>query len=139
MAKISLEPYLFFKGNCREAMEFYKEVFGGELRFDEADPEQMGDMPNKDWFKGKLMHCSLKGPVNLMASDSPIASNKTAKVELSLGGTDEPEMRKIFDNLAEGGKVKMPLKKQFWGDIYGQLEDKYGVEWMMNIGEMASK
>ncbi len=139
MAKISLEPYLFFKGDCREAMEFYKKVFGGELRFDEANLEQMGDMPNKKWFEGKLMHCSLKGPVNLMASDSPIASSKTAKVELSLGGTDEPEMRKIFDSLAEGGKVKMPLKKQFWGDIYGQLEDKYGVEWMMNIGEMVSK
>ena len=135
MGKVSLEPYLFFKGNCREAMEFYESVFGGELEISEADPEQMGDMPNKDWFKGKIMHCSLKGPVNLMASDTPGASDKTAKIELSLGGTDEKAMREMFDKLAEGGKVKMPLEKQFWGDIYGQLIDKYNVDWMMNIGK----
>jgi PhnB protein len=134
MANISLEPYLFFDGSCKEAMEFYKSVFGGELQVSEADPEQMGDMPNKDWFKGKIMHASLKGPVNLMASDSPTASAKAAKIELSLGGTEEAEMRKTFDALAAGGKVKMPLEKQFWGDIYGQITDKYDIDWMMNIG-----
>jgi PhnB protein len=134
MANISLEPYLFFNGNCREAMEFYKSVFGGELEISEADPAQMGDMPNADWFKGKIMHCSLKGPVNMMASDSPTASEKAAKIELSLGGADEAEMRQTFEKLAEGGKVKMPLEKQFWGDIYGQITDKYNVDWMMNIG-----
>lgn len=134
MDAVSLEPYLFFKGNCREAMEFYKSVFGGELEISDADPAQMGDMPNADWFKGKVMHASLKGPVNLMASDSPTASDKAAKIELSLGGTDEKAMRELFDKLAEGGKVKMPLQKQFWGDVYGQLLDKYNIDWMMNIG-----
>jgi PhnB protein len=134
MGKISLEPYLFFNGNCREAMEFYKSVFGGELEISDADPEQMSDMPNKDWFKGKIMHSSLKGAVNLMASDSPKASDKTAKIELSLGGTDEKLMRETFDKLAMGGTIKMPLEKQFWGDVYGQLTDKYNVDWMMNIG-----
>lgn len=135
MANISIEPYLFFNGNAREAMEFYKSVFGGELQVTEADPAQMGDMPNKDWFKGKLMHASLKGPVNLMATDSPKASAKSAKVELSLGGTDEAKMREIFDKLSAGGKVNMPLEKAFWGDIFGSLQDKYGVDWMMNIGD----
>lgn len=139
MSKISLEPYLFFSGECREAMEFYKSVFGGELEISDADPEQMGDMPNKEWFKGKVMHASLKGPVNLMASDSLKASEKATKIELSLGGTDEKAMREIFDKLAEGGTVKMPLEKQFWGDIYGQLTDKYQIEWMMNIGEGMGK
>jgi len=139
MADISLEPYLFFNGNCREAMEFYKSVFKGELEFTDADIEQMGDMPNKDWFKGKVMHCSLKGPVSLMASDSPKASDKAAKIELSLGGIDETGMRKVFDKLAEGGNIKMPLKKEFWGDIYGQLTDKYGIDWMMNIGAAGNK
>ena len=134
MANISLEPYLFFSGNCREAMEFYKSVFGGNVDYSEADPEQMGDMPDKEWFKGKIMHASLKGPVNIMASDSKIASDKSAKIELSLGGTDEKEMREIFDKLAAGGKVKMPLEKQFWGDVYGQITDKYNIDWMMNIG-----
>jgi PhnB protein len=135
MASISVEPYLFFNGNAREAMEFYKGVFGGELELTEADPEQMGAMPNKDWFKGKLMHSSLKGPVNLMASDSPQASNQAAKVEISLGGTDEAALRAIFDKLTEGGTVKQKLEKQFWGDIFGSLQDKYGVDWMMNIGD----
>jgi PhnB protein len=138
MADINLEPYLFFNGNCREAMEFYKSVFGGEVTYNDADPDQMGDMPNKDWFKGKIMHASLRGPVNIMASDSPTASDKAAKVELSLGGTDEKMMRETFDKLAEGGKVKMPLKKEFWGDTYGQILDKYGIEWMMNIGSNMS-
>ena len=135
MAKVSLEPYLFFKGDCREAMEFYKDTFGGELELTDADPEQMGDMPNKEWFEGKVMHSSLKGDVNLMASDSKIASAKAAKVELSLGGTDEKKMREIFDKLGEGGKVEYPLTKEFWGDIFGRVTDKYGVQWMMNIGE----
>ena len=54
----------------------------------------------------------------------------------TLGGTDEAQMRKIFDGLAKGGKVRMPLEKQFWGDIFGNLTDKYGVEWMMNIGSI---
>jgi PhnB protein len=138
MANISLEPYLFFHGECREAMEFYKSVFGGEVEYNEADSEQMGDMPDKDWFKGKIMHASLKGSVSLMASDSTKASEKAAKVELSLGGTDEAAMRKIFDSLAEGGTVKQPLEKQFWGDIFGQLTDKYNIDWMMNIGSNMS-
>ncbi|HZP55365.1 MAG TPA: VOC family protein [Candidatus Saccharimonadales bacterium] len=136
MAKVTLEPYIFFKGNCREAMEFYKSVFGGELEIMDADPEQMGDMPNKDWFKGKVMHCTLKGgDITFMASDSSIASDKAAKVELSLGGTDEDHMRTIFDKLADGGKIEMPLEKQFWGDIFGRVTDQYGVQWMMNIGD----
>src|SRR5881392_1183757 len=124
MAKISLEPYIFFKGNCREAMEFYKGIFGGELEVSDADPSKMGDMPNKEWFKDKVMHSSLKGSVNLMASDSMIASDKAAKVELSLGGTEEAQMREIFDKLGQGGKVEMPLEKQFWGDVFGRVTDK---------------
>ena len=136
---MNLEVYLFFKGNCREAMEFYKSVFGGELEIMDANPEQLGDMPGKDWFKGKIMHCTLKGgDVTFMASDSPKASPEAKKISLSLNGTDDAKMRKIFDQLAEGGKVSMPLKKQFWGDVFGSLMDTYGVEWMMNIGDMSS-
>ena len=137
MAGISLEPYLFFKGNCREAMEFYKSVFGGELQMSTVgeSPEVPG-MPNlnKDW----IMHASLKGDVNLMASDTQKASDKMAKVELSLGGTDEDKMRKIFDGLSTDGTVRMPLEKQFWGDVYGAVTDKFGVEWNMNIGDMGA-
>ncbi len=137
MSKLRLEPYLFFKGNCREAMEFYKSVFGGKLDVMEVNMKDFEgyDMPNKEWFKGKIMHAKLEGDFTILASDSPKASAKMAKVELNIGGEDEAKMRKIFDGLAKGGKVNTPLKKQFWGDIWGNVTDKFGVDWMMNIGK----
>lgn len=142
MSDISLEPYIFFKGNCREAMEFYKSVFGGELTTQMADdvPADTQNYKEEDKLraeamKGMVMHSSLEGgAVKLMASDSPKASPAAKKISLSLGGYDEAKMRKIFDDLSAGGKVFMPLAKQFWGDTFGSLTDKYGVEWMMNIG-----
>lgn len=135
MHKVTLEPYIFFKGNCQEAMEFYKSVFGGELTAQKMD-EVPADVPKMEGFSGDMiMHASLEGgAVKLMGSDSPRASAEAKKVSLSLGGYDEELMRKIFDSLSEGGKVFMPLKKEFWGDIFGSLTDKFGVEWMMNIG-----
>ena len=132
MVKVTLNPYLFFDGNCREAMEFYKGVFGGTLNvmtYDEAPGQQAGAM------KGKVMHASLtEGDADLMASDSPQPDRSgTGKISLSLSGTDEQRLRSIFDRLAGGGKVTSPLKKEFWGDTYGSLTDRFGVEWMVNI------
>jgi len=133
MSDINLEAYLFFKGNCLQAMKFYKSVFGGELTtqtYAEV-PQMKADESKKDW----VMHATLQGgAVKLMASDTENASPKAAKVALSLGGYDETRLREIFGKLSAGGKVNMPLKKEFWGDIFGSLIDKYGVEWMMNIG-----
>jgi len=137
MENMSLEPYLFFKGNAKEAMEFYKSVFGGELTMStlgESPKEVLEQMKIDESRYGEIMHASLKGPVNLMGSDSQMASDHSAKVELSLGGTGEAQMRQIFDKLAEGGQVRMPLSKQFWGDTFGMLTDKFGVDWMVNIG-----
>jgi PhnB protein len=138
MGKIKLSPYIFFKGNAREAMEFYKSIFGGELTMqtiaevpDDAMPPDM----KKEDVKDQIMHARLHGgEVDLMGSDSRKASVKTAKVELSLSGADETKMRKVFDSLAQGGKITMPLEKQFWGDSFGMLTDKFGVDWMVNIG-----
>ena len=136
MANLSVVPYLFFKGNCREAMEFYKDAFGGKLTVQtmaESGPEmQMPEMKSTD-----VMHARLVGPVMLMASDSPKASAKSAKIELAINGpsADETEMRTMFDKLAEGGEVTMKLEKMPWGDIYGQLTDKYGIQWMFDIGD----
>jgi PhnB protein len=132
MVNVTLNPYLFFDGNCREAMEFYKGVFGGTLNvmtYDEAPGQQAGAM------KGKVMHASLtEGDADLMASDSPQPDRSgTGKISLSLSGTDEQRLRSIFDRLAVGGKVTSALKKEFWGDTYGSLTDRFGVEWMMNI------
>lgn len=133
MSDINLEPYLFFKGQCREAMEFYNNIFGGKLKNLQTYAEVPGmksEPDKKDW----LMHATLDaGPVKLMASDTEKASPTAAKVSLSLGGSDETRLREIFGKLSAGGKVFMPLKKEFWGDIFGSLTDKYGVEWMVNI------
>lgn len=130
MTKISLDPYLFFQGNCREAMEFYQGIFGGELVVQTYAEVKMGNESQQDW----VMHAMLSGGlVKLMASDTEQASAKAAKISLSLGDADEATLRPIFDKLAEGGDVFSELKKEFWGDIFGSLTDKYGVEWMVNI------
>lgn len=141
MAGIRLEPYIFFKGNAKEAMEFYKEVFGGELTMQtlgESPKEVLEQMKVDESRYGEIMHAMLKtSGFTLLASDSQMASDHSAKVELSINGPgpEAPKMSEIFDKLAEGGKVRMPLSKQFWGDTFGMLTDKYGVDWMMNIGE----
>lgn len=136
MSKVTLNPYLFFGGNCKEAMEYYKGVFGGKLYM-----QTMGEMPKEampsgytDEMSSQIMHASLMGgDVDLMASDSPKASPKAAKVELSLSGTDDTKLRQLFDALVAGGKVNMPLEKAPWGDTFGMLTDKYGIDWMVNI------
>jgi PhnB protein len=130
---VRLEPYLFFNGNCREAMEFYKNAFGGDVTY-QTMSEVPGDIPGKAEHPDYIMHAKLtNGSLTIMGSDTEQASPKTAKVELSLSGPDEAEMRRIFDTLAEGGMVRFPLEKQFWGDVFGNLTDKFGVDWMMNI------
>ena len=141
MASLSIVPYLFFKGSCKEAMEFYKDVFGGELTMStlgESPKEVLEQMKVDESRYHEIMHASLKGgTADLLGGDSQMASDHSAKVELSVNGpsTDEAEMKKIFDKLAKGGNVRMPLSKQFWGDTFGMLTDKFGVDWMMNIGD----
>lgn len=133
MSDVALNPYLYFKGQAREAMEFYKSVFGGELNVTSyADVPGMDfEESQKDW----AMHIELSGgDAKLFASDTSKASAKAAKIELAIGGEDETRLREIFGKLSEGGEVRQPLHKESWGDIFGSLIDRYGVEWMMNIG-----
>jgi PhnB protein len=130
MAAVTLDPYIFFNGNCREAMEFYQGILDGELALQTYKDVGMGDADQAD----KLMHAALKGGVaTLYGSDTEKASDKAAKISLCLGGEDEAELTKIFEGLSEGAEVRQPLKKEFWGDTFGSLVDKYGVEWMVNI------
>ncbi|HVV26243.1 MAG TPA: VOC family protein [Candidatus Saccharimonadales bacterium] len=130
MSEVTVTPYIYFKGQAREAMEFYKSVFGGTL-----DVVSYADMPDvegvdKDW----LMHAALYGgDAHLFASDTTGASAKAAKIELALGGDNELRLREIFGKLSEGGEIKRPIQKEAWGDLFGALQDKYGIEWMVNI------
>ncbi|HSX45978.1 MAG TPA: VOC family protein [Candidatus Saccharimonadia bacterium] len=141
MSDVHLDVYLYFQGNCKEAMEFYKSVFGGELTvqtFGESPPEAVPGGLN-DENKDQVMHARLEGgDIKLMASDGSKASAKSAKVDLSLGGSDETRLREIFEKLSAGGEVGMPLTKMFWGDFFGQFVDKYGVSWMVNITKPGS-
>src|SRR4051812_46821699 len=103
MKDVTLNPYIFFQGNAKEAMEFYKGVFGGELTIQKMSEVPQDSMPaemKKDEYKDMIMHASLTGgAVSLMGSDSPKASSKAAKIELSLGGSDEDKLRKMYDAL----------------------------------------
>jgi PhnB protein len=129
MSTATLNPYLFFTGTCAEAMEFYKSIFGGELHvsfYGEMGPEGFAD---------KVMHASLVGgQIELMASDSTRESFGTSCISLSLSGTDEAALRDLFDKLSVGGTAITPLKMESWGDTFGQLTDKFGIDWMVNIG-----
>jgi PhnB protein len=137
MATVSLEVYLFFNGNAQEAMEFYKGIFGGELtmqKYSQIPGNTELDMADK------LIHADLKGGViGLMASDYSGEKKGSGNIELSLVGTDDEKLRQVFDALSAGGEVRQPLEKQYWGDVFGSLTDKYGVSWMFNIGKADSE
>ena len=132
--KNTLSPYLTFKGNCREAMTFYQSILGGELTmqtFGETMPD--GTPPS---HKDQIMHASLQNDaLSFMASDGPPGGTVTFgnNVHLSLVGDDEAALTKYFNRLAEDGDIKMPLAKQFWGDTFGMLTDRFGIHWMVNI------
>ena len=133
-----IEPYLFFAGRCEEALDFYEATLGAKremlMRFDEAPDPLPDGMISPDWG-GKVMHASfLIGPSRIMASDGCNADDAGfSGFSLSLAPADETEARRIFDALAHGGSVEMPLAKTFWSPCYGMLTDKFGIGWMVNV------
>lgn len=132
---MQITPYLFFDGNCREAMEFYQSCFGGQLtlsRYSDAPEGAFGGEVVPDMEK--IMHASLAGgEANLMASDNPMGAPRIGdNVALSLECETMDDIQRLFNALSEGGKVTMPLANAFWGDHFGMLVDKYGVHWMLS-------
>jgi PhnB protein len=130
-----LNPYLSFDGNARQAVEFYRDVFGGELT-----TTTFGEFgtPADSGFADKVMHAMLttRSGYTLMASDTPpgMEYRPGTSVSISLSGDDADELRGYFEKLAEGGTVSVPLEKQMWGDEFGSCTDRFGVNWMVNIG-----
>lgn len=133
-----LNPYLTFAGNAREAMEFYQAALGGELdartygELTAGSPE--GAPPG---YEDKLMHSLLETPsgFTLMGADDPPgeASESGSSFSISLSGDDADELRGYWEKLADGGTVTVPLEKQMWGDEFGMVVDRFGVNWMVNI------
>ncbi|WP_368498350.1 VOC family protein [Herbiconiux sp. A18JL235] len=134
----NLNPYIAFKGDAKEAMEFYRSVFGGELRSNTFDEFQM---PVDEGEGSLIMHSQLVTPggLVLMASDTPSSMEYTpgSAITISLSGDDTEELRGWFEALSAGGTVTLPFEKAPWGDYYGQFTDRFGVAWMVNGGSTA--
>jgi PhnB protein len=128
-----LNPYIGFDGNAREAMEFYKEVFGGELTMNTFG--EFGSQGSRD--ADKIMHSQLETDrgFTLMASDTPSEMGRTPgdNITISLSGEDGGELRGYWEKLSDGGNVTMPMEKQMWGDEFGMCVDRFGIPWMVNI------
>ncbi|HEV7655709.1 MAG TPA: VOC family protein [Mycobacteriales bacterium] len=128
-----LNPYISFESDARQAMEFYEQVFGGTLRMNTFGEFGAADSPDKD----KIMHAQLEtdGGFTLMGADTPAGMPfaSGSRLSVSLSGEDGAELRGYWDKLTEGGTVTMPLEKQMWGDEFGMLTDRFGVDWMVNI------
>lgn len=131
---VRLNPYLHFDRAAREALEFYRSVLGGELQIMTfGDMGAEGPVPPPEG----VMHGYLETPDGfvLMASDGdperPVGS-AAAGVSLSLSGDDVERLEGWFGLLAEGGTVDVPFEKQMWGDLFGQVTDRFGVRWLVN-------
>ncbi|MBT8296149.1 MAG: VOC family protein [Gramella sp.] len=142
--KTTVNIYLTFDGNCREAFEFYKSVFGGDFpqvsTFAEMPPQE-GLPPVPDDEKEKIMHVSL--PISeetaLMGSDTGGEWAKHYKkgnnFSISVNAENHEEADRIFKALSKDGQVTMPMDKTFWGSYFGMLTDKFGINWMVSFDE----
>jgi PhnB protein len=128
-----LNPYISFAGNARQAMEFYEQVFGGTLRLNTFGEFGSDEQPDK------IMHGMLETPsgYTIMAADNPPGQPHQPgnNITVSLSGDDADELRGYWEKLADGGTISVPLEKQMWGDEFGMLTDKFGIGWMVNIGD----
>lgn len=133
----TLNPYINFRGQAKEAAEFYQSVFGGELGL-----STFGDfgMPVEPGEEHLVMHAQLTtaSGLVLMLSDTPshmeLNVGNNISVSLSGGPGESDELHRYFDRLAEGGTVTEPLVEAPWGDSFGMVVDRFGINWLVNIG-----
>ncbi|MEU2390297.1 VOC family protein [Streptomyces sp. NPDC007369] len=131
-----LNPYISFSGDAKQALEFYREVFGGDLNVHRYADFGSETPPG---YADKVMHGLLQtaGGFTLMGADSPPGAEHRPgnNMAISLSGDDTGELRGYWDKLADGGTVSVPLEKQMWGDVFGMCTDRFGITWMVNISE----
>ncbi|MFF1356281.1 VOC family protein [Streptomyces sp. NPDC058297] len=129
-----LNPYLSFAGDAKQAMEFYKNVFGGDLSVNTYSSFGSKTPPG---YADKVMHGMLEAPngFTLMGADNPpgMELKQGNNFSVSLSGDDADELRGYWEKLSAGGNVAVPLEKQMWGDVFGMCTDKFGIGWMVNI------
>ncbi|WP_210479508.1 VOC family protein [Naasia sp. SYSU D00948] len=129
-----LNPYLNFRSEAREAMTFYQSVFGGELNVSTFGEYQLSEDPSE---QDKVMHAQLDTPngLTLMGADTPnnMEYKGAGNVSVSLSGEDESELRGYWEKLSDGATIVVPLETAPWGDAFGMLTDRYGIDWLVNI------
>lgn len=129
---LGVNPYIAFPGSCREAIEFYKNALDAQVLFTQT----VGDSPMSNIGPAEnIMHATIKvGDSTIMMCDdmSPNPSKPGGNVSLAIGVDDPERARSMFERLAEGGSVIMPMEKTYWAEAFGMLTDKFGVRWMMN-------
>jgi PhnB protein len=129
-----LNPYIGFRDNAKQAMEFYQSVFGGELTTSTFAEFHASEDPAE---QDKIMHSQLLAPngMALMAADTPnsMGYSQGSAISISLSGDDDAELRGYWDRLSEAGTVGVPLEKAPWGDSFGMCTDQFGVTWLVNI------
>jgi PhnB protein len=133
-----LNPYISFKDNARQAMEFYRDVFGGTLALN-----TFGEFGDKNAPEANLiMHGMLETDrgFTLMGADTPpgMEHNPGSNMAISLSGDDGDDLRGYWHKLSDGGTVSVPLEKQMWGDEFGMCVDRFGIPWMVNITQQQS-
>jgi PhnB protein len=130
---VNVNPYLTFNGNCREAMEFYRTVLGGDLTVN-----TFGEFGGDPSVADKVMHAMLIGGKGaLMASDTApgMPFNPGNTMTISVSGEAGDGLEDVWSKVSDGGQVHVPFEKQMWGDFFGQCVDKYGVPWMVNVAQ----
>ncbi|HEY3611921.1 MAG TPA: VOC family protein [Pseudonocardiaceae bacterium] len=129
-----LNPYISFADNARQAMEFYHDVFGGTVSL-----STFGEFGTPGPDADKIMHGMLEtdSGYTLMLADTPqgMDYNPGTNISVSLSGDDAAELRRYWEKLSAGGTVSVPLEKQMWGDEFGQCTDRFGISWLVNIGQ----
>jgi PhnB protein len=133
-----IQPYLFFEGRCEAAVEFYRQALGAEVQMmmryrDSPEPPPPGMVP--PGCEDRIMHVELSiGENRLMASDGSCSGQPAFQgFSLSLNLTRQAEAERLFNALADGGEVQMPLGPTFWSPCFGMVTDRFGVAWMVNM------
>jgi len=129
----TLNPYISFRDNARQALEFYQSVFGGELSLNTFADFGAQDEPHAD----NIMHGNLAtdSGYTIMAADTPpgMDFSEGSNITVSLSGDDGDRLRGYWEQLSGDGTVTVPLEKQMWGDEFGMCTDQFGIGWMVNI------
>ena len=144
----TVNVYLNFNGNCEEAFNFYKSVFGGEFpylgRYKDM-PLQEGMPPLSPEMAEKIMHVSLPISKETMIMGSDIGGDwapnflQGNNFSISINTDSKEETERLFNGLSEDGKIIMSLNNTFWGDFFGMITDKFGINWMISFAATQQK